>query len=675
MKKILFVSLIVLLAGLIGTTVAFACTRPYIVLTVNTNSCESIKASASMYAGDKNFREIELYLDGNFKSNAVEYKKNPATWFDSVASPGEHTVVAKAYQRNGFFGTPILVATATETVTVSACPPKKVYVCKYVGTPNVDERLQTGQNPIEVSINSITPPVIVGAFFADAHGRSFVLGFVPMVPEPTAADCPQVYNVCDETVDVSPAPTYTAWSAWTYNAGLDVEERFRDKTTYVLLVDKYNQEHTCFSDETTITEREERQYTPCLGETTGFQFSETVFVRTKLDGTDIFSDVYLNYDALDGSVCGRRAQIRIVPPEVCEVTTDWVAQEPTSRRLPNGDIMISTLFLKFDFTNSETVCRRRVELIREEYEYCSETIDASPPPSYTAWSEWRYNAGLDVEERFRYKTTYVLLMDKYNQQHPSCFSDVITTPEREERSYTKCDLTGDPVRVEGEWSDWVLDMPNLQYTRTRDFVITTYDLKAAQHVCNVEEGTETQTRGFEACEFTFLEYGEWSAWYFDTRTGLMKRDRVIYDIDVLDGESVCDETHESEFDEYDECQSGNISVGEWSDYEGDVIDKKGYREYIDINTGKVCQTEYREKCFSDKHTYFWTDGFCKFRDRTYPDNKDWMVNPPVFMQNAYCGCGYEPRGFWGIVSVPNCDKDGYKYWTELTPYCGFTVCE
>jgi hypothetical protein len=67
----------------------------------------------------------------------------------------------------------------------------KVYVCKYVGQPGVNETLQTGQNPIEVSVHSIKDwPVAVGSYFADAQGRSYVLGFVPMDPEPTAADCP-----------------------------------------------------------------------------------------------------------------------------------------------------------------------------------------------------------------------------------------------------------------------------------------------------------------------------------------------------------------------------------------------------------------------------------------------------------------------------------------------------
>lgn len=90
-----------------------------------------------------------------------------------------------------------VVPTATPTDT-----PRKVYVCKYVGTPGVDERLQTGQNPIETSINSIPGwPISIGSYFADAHGRSYVLGFVPMVPEPTVLNCPA------PAPDNTPTPT------------------------------------------------------------------------------------------------------------------------------------------------------------------------------------------------------------------------------------------------------------------------------------------------------------------------------------------------------------------------------------------------------------------------------------------------------------------------------------
>ena len=55
----------------------------------------------------------------------------------------------------------------------------KVWVCKYVGTPNVDETLKSGKNPIEVSANSVDKPkdgqVFVGDQFADAQGRSVVV--------------------------------------------------------------------------------------------------------------------------------------------------------------------------------------------------------------------------------------------------------------------------------------------------------------------------------------------------------------------------------------------------------------------------------------------------------------------------------------------------------------------
>jgi LPXTG-site transpeptidase (sortase) family protein len=73
---------------------------------------------------------------------------------------------------------------------VQATSQGKVYVCKYVGKPGADERLQTGQNPIEVSVNTIPQPVVIGSYFPDAQGRSYVLGFVPMDPEPSRESCP-----------------------------------------------------------------------------------------------------------------------------------------------------------------------------------------------------------------------------------------------------------------------------------------------------------------------------------------------------------------------------------------------------------------------------------------------------------------------------------------------------
>jgi len=55
----------------------------------------------------------------------------------------------------------------------------QVWVCKYVGTPGDDERLQTGSNPIRVSGNSADKDndgqVFVGEQFADAQGRSVIV--------------------------------------------------------------------------------------------------------------------------------------------------------------------------------------------------------------------------------------------------------------------------------------------------------------------------------------------------------------------------------------------------------------------------------------------------------------------------------------------------------------------
>ena len=72
-----------------------------------------------------------------------------------------------------------------------ATPQPKVFVCKYVGTPNVDERLQTGQNPISVSQNAIPDFQGVYSYFADAQGRSYVVAFDTGQDEPT---CPEPKN-------------------------------------------------------------------------------------------------------------------------------------------------------------------------------------------------------------------------------------------------------------------------------------------------------------------------------------------------------------------------------------------------------------------------------------------------------------------------------------------------
>ena len=81
---------------------------------------------------------------------------------------------------------------------VLAQPDGKVFVCKYVGAPG-EEVLQTGDNPISVSVNSIPEfkdfegPIedLVGEVFTDNQGPSLVLE-VDIGQEEPAAECPAV---------------------------------------------------------------------------------------------------------------------------------------------------------------------------------------------------------------------------------------------------------------------------------------------------------------------------------------------------------------------------------------------------------------------------------------------------------------------------------------------------
>lgn len=74
---------------------------------------------------------------------------------------------------------------------VAASGNTKWFVCKYVGKPGVDETLQGGGNPISVSENAIKiSPVVPGASFADAQGRSVVLVQDTGQAEPDPSECP-----------------------------------------------------------------------------------------------------------------------------------------------------------------------------------------------------------------------------------------------------------------------------------------------------------------------------------------------------------------------------------------------------------------------------------------------------------------------------------------------------
>ncbi len=77
---------------------------------------------------------------------------------------------------------------------------KKVFVCKFTGTPGPDEVLQEGDNPISVSINAIdskfvgNPLLLIGRTFADGQGFSRVIAVDDGQDEPDPEVCTTFVN-------------------------------------------------------------------------------------------------------------------------------------------------------------------------------------------------------------------------------------------------------------------------------------------------------------------------------------------------------------------------------------------------------------------------------------------------------------------------------------------------
>ncbi len=84
----------------------------------------------------------------------------------------------------------------------------KVVVCKYVGTPGEDERLQTGQNPIVVSVSALEDG-FDGTFpfaFSDAQGRSIAIRYAENSHDGDISECPG-YTQPSEVPSSEPSTT------------------------------------------------------------------------------------------------------------------------------------------------------------------------------------------------------------------------------------------------------------------------------------------------------------------------------------------------------------------------------------------------------------------------------------------------------------------------------------
>jgi hypothetical protein len=92
-------------------------------------------------------------------------------------------------------------------VSASNDDPHQVVVCKYVGTPGPDERLQTGQNPIVVDIAALEDG-FDGTFpfeFSDKQGRSVAIRYAANSHDGDISECPG-YVQPTPTPEVTPSP-------------------------------------------------------------------------------------------------------------------------------------------------------------------------------------------------------------------------------------------------------------------------------------------------------------------------------------------------------------------------------------------------------------------------------------------------------------------------------------
>jgi uncharacterized repeat protein (TIGR01451 family) len=112
----------------------------------------------------------------------------------------------------------------------------KSYVCKYVGQPNVDERLQTGQNPIWVDNHSLTGKdnsvVAVGDTFSDKQVKSVVIvaNTPKLDPEPGIDQCP---------APVGPPPKVTTSQDHKTNCDGVFSQTTTTTTPYILVDGKW----------------------------------------------------------------------------------------------------------------------------------------------------------------------------------------------------------------------------------------------------------------------------------------------------------------------------------------------------------------------------------------------------------------------------------------------------
>lgn len=213
---------LVVVVGMIVLGIAFgpALASAHTASLTNTTTCEPIgriyqwhaifTAKNDLHFGPATISDTGTSLDGQTLGQGDSATLTLIEDID-VASV---TVSGKLTWTNDHYSGPLGPSTAFRPEN---CPPdnnpKKVWVCKYVGQPGVDERLKSGKNPIEVSVNSIPDYQGVGSYFADGQDRSFVLAESDGVTDHNASECPNGdHSTPPSTVTTTvqvPGPTTT----------------------------------------------------------------------------------------------------------------------------------------------------------------------------------------------------------------------------------------------------------------------------------------------------------------------------------------------------------------------------------------------------------------------------------------------------------------------------------
>lgn len=155
-----------------------------------------VETQSGVYTTTTQPREVTTTTHKPYETTTTQHATTTtekATTTTATTTPREvtTTTAAATTTTQGATTTTAGATTTSQATTTTSEAPKKVFVCKYVGKPGVDERLQTGDNPISVSVNAIPlGNVQVGSEFADAQGRSVVIAFDTGQPEPGLDQCP-----------------------------------------------------------------------------------------------------------------------------------------------------------------------------------------------------------------------------------------------------------------------------------------------------------------------------------------------------------------------------------------------------------------------------------------------------------------------------------------------------